>query len=193
MTATTSGPRARTDLLKLHLGCGTKFLPGFVHIDALDLGHIDQVGPVESLPQIASGSVDLIYASHVLEHFGRHEYQDVLQEWYRVLRPGGLLRLAVPDFTAMAEEYVSGRLRNGLSDLVGLCVGGQRDQLDYHKMVFDAELLTTALMAVGFSDVVPWDWRTIEHSDVDDYSQAYLPHMDKDAGRLMSLNLEATK
>lgn len=37
------------------------------------------------------GSIALIYASHLLEHFGRYQYKDVLKEWFRVLQPGGVL------------------------------------------------------------------------------------------------------
>ena len=60
-------------------------------------------------------------------------------------------------------------------------------------MIFDAPLLSGLLFQAGFSVVRRWDWRQTEHADVDDYSQAHLPHMEKDGGRLMSLNLEAVK
>jgi hypothetical protein len=46
---------------------------------------------------------------------------------------------------------------------------------------------------VGFKEVYLWDWRETEHSHIDDFSQAYLPHMDKENGVLMSLNIEAKK
>jgi len=46
---------------------------------------------------------------------------------------------------------------------------------------------------MGFCDVRVYDWKSTEHFYVDDYSQAYLPHMDKTNGKLMSLNVEATK
>jgi hypothetical protein len=46
---------------------------------------------------------------------------------------------------------------------------------------------------VGFQQVRRWDWRNTDHSQVDDYSQAYLPHLKKQNGQLMSLNLEAIK
>ena len=38
-----------------------------------------------------------------------------------------------------------------------------------------------------------WDWRKTDHSNIDDYSQAYLPHMNKENGLLVSLNIEAKK
>jgi predicted SAM-dependent methyltransferase len=178
---------------KLHLGCGKRFIPGFIHVDALSFPHVDYQGPVDKLDWIPDGSLSLIYASHLLEHFGRWEVDAVLSEWFRVLKPGGVLRLAVPDFGASASIYVSGKLQRGLLDVTGLICGGQRDQYDYHKMIFDEEDLANRLLKVGFAHVRHWDWKTTEHAGVDDYSQAYLPHLDKDNGTLVSLNLEGVK
>jgi hypothetical protein len=53
--------------------------------------------------------------------------------------------------------------------------------------------LTRLLEDAGFTEIRHWDWRCTEHAHIDDYSQAYLPHLDKDNGLLMSLNLEAVK
>jgi predicted SAM-dependent methyltransferase len=178
--------------MKIHLGCGERHIPGFLHIDALNVPRVDVVCLAERLP-FADGSVSMIYASHVLEHFDRHVYRDVLAEWRRVLMPEGILRLAVPDFAACAAIYYECGLEDGLSGLIGLIVGGQRNEYDYHKMVFDEEYLRNDLLAQGFRDVRRWNWRATEHGAIDDFSQAYIPHMRKEDGRLMSLNLEAVK
>jgi len=178
--------------MKLHLGCGPRHIPGFVHVDAQPAPHVDIVGPVERLP-MEDNSISLIYASHVLEHFGRNAYKAVLQEWYRVLKHGGILRLSVPDFAACAAIYYESGLANGLSGLVGLVVGGQRNEHDFHKMIFDEDFLRRELLDTGFREVRRWDWRATEHAGIDDFSQAYIPHMDKENGRLMSLNIEAIK
>lgn len=178
---------------KLHLGCGKVFIPGFFHVDISDYAHIDHRGPVDRLDFIADDSVDLIYASHVLEHFGRQEVESVLTEWRRVLHPAGILRLSVPDIAAVSEVYLKEGFREGYTGLVGLVCGGQRDAYDFHKVIFDEPLLTHFLKKVGFREVRRWDWRRTEHAHIDDFSQAYLPHMDKESGRLMSLNLEALK
>ena len=177
--------------LKLHLGCGKKFIPGFIHIDALRYDHIDYCQQVSKLDNFSSSSVSLIYACHVLEHFSRWKYKEVLKEWHRVLEPGGVLRLSVPNFAACAKLYYEKGLQAGLTGLVGLVVGGQRDEYDYHGMIFDESLLSNSLIEAGFTDVRHWDWKEVEHGHIDDYSQAYLPHMDKEHGVLMSLNLEA--
>lgn len=178
--------------MKLHLGCGPRYIPGFVHVDAQPAPHVNIVGPVERLP-IDDDSVSLVYASHVLEHFGRYEYKAVLKEWFRVLKPGGVLRLSVPDFAACAAIYYEDGLADGLSGLVGLIIGGQRNEHDFHKMIFDEAFLRRVLLETGFCEVRRWDWRMTEHAGVDDYSQAYLPHLNKENGKLMSLNIEAVK
>jgi len=178
---------------KLHLGCGPKHFKGWFHVDALEYPHVNHQGAVDNLSFIADNQTDLIYACHLLEHFGRHNYKDALREWYRVLKPGGILRLAVPDFEACAKLYTKGDLQNGISEILGLMVGGQKDKYDYHNMIFDRRSLTITLKEIGFCDIRDWNWRLTTHSHIDDFSQAYIPHMDKENGTLVSLNVEAIK
>ena len=61
------------------------------------------------------------------------------------------------------------------------------------KTTYDYDALKSLLESAGFRDVRRYDWRATEHAAFDDHSQAYLPHMDKDHGLLVSLNVEATK
>jgi len=176
--------------MKLHLGCGKRFIPGFVHIDVLDLPHVDHVATIDSLPFIADATVQLIYVCHVLEHFKRRDVARVLKEWHRVLRPDGVLRIAVPDFARICEVYA----RHERLDLVVGAIFGRQDYLyNIHYNVFDFSTLKRELETAGFRDVRRYDWRDTEHADVDDYSQAYIPHMDKDNGILISLNVECMK
>ena len=179
--------------LKLHIGCGMRHIPGYVHVDIMDAPHIDIRCFVDKLHKFANESASVIYASHVLEHFGRYEVEGVLREWHRVILPGGVLRLAVPDFAAVVEMYEHEGLKDGKSGLVGLICGGQRNEFDFHKIIFDERFLTYLLTKAGFHGIRRWDWRVTEHAHIDDFSQSYLPHMDKRNGRLMSLNLEAIK
>ncbi|MDE7327805.1 MAG: methyltransferase domain-containing protein [Lachnospiraceae bacterium] len=76
--------------MKLHIGCGFRNLPGYKHLDIRKLdGHIDYVGSADDLSQFPDGSVEEIYACHLLEHFSRDKVNKVLKEWYRVICPGG--------------------------------------------------------------------------------------------------------
>lgn len=184
------GAMTSTAPTKLHLGCGASRIPGFFHIDLDDHAHVDHHGPVERLDFIPDNTVELIYASHVLEHFGRYQVFDVVSEWYRVLRPGGILRVAVPDFAAAVKWYAG---RGDIRQVLGLIIGGQTCSYDYHHVIFDETSLGELLEDVGFSDIRRYDWRDTEHAWLDDFSQAYLPHMDKTNGTLVSLNVEAVK
>lgn len=174
----------------LNVGAGETRIPSFINIDARHIPGIDIVTSADDLHMFEDLSVDLIYSCHVLEHFGRDRAADVLREWHRVLRPGGMLRIAVPDFAAVVSVYMkTGDLRL----LLGHLVGGQRHALDLHRMVFDFRLLRDLLEDAGFRNIRRYDWRRTVHKDYDDYSMAYWPHMEKDSGVLMSLNIEAEK
>lgn len=175
---------------RVYLGCGERHIAGFVHVDPVPHAHIDHVTPIDRLAMFRDDSVDLIYASHVLEQFGRYDIFDVVSEWFRVLKAGGVLRLAGPDFSKAARYYVE---HGDIRDVIGLVVGGQADDDDTHMALFDEVNLGELLLDVGFSEVDRYDWRKTEHAAVDDLSQAYLPHMNKQTGTLVSLNVEAVK
>ena len=175
--------------MKLHIGPGKAYLPGWVNVDILSTTHCDVYSNALALPY-PRGSFFLIYASHVLEHFNRHLILAALTHWRDLLIPGSILRLAVPDFNAIVKQYLQNRK---VEELIGLLYGGQDSHFNEHHIVFDEASLTRILQTVGFTNVREWDWHEVEHGMYDDYSQAYLPSFDKEKGRLMSLNLEAEK
>jgi len=176
--------------MKLHIGCGKAYIPGWVNVDIISDVHADIYSNALALPYERE-SIDLIYASHVLEHFDRRLVLSALTHWYSLLKKEGILRLAVPDFEAIVEEYNDSFCDVG--GLLGLLYGGQDHVLNIHRIAFDYPYLTKLLTTAGFVMTRRWNWRETEHSHIDDYSQAYLPHMDKEKGRLMSLNVEAIK
>ncbi len=184
--------------LKLHLGCGRRLIHGFVNVDALASVKPDLVEDVFKLPSFAANSVDLIYACHVAEHATRATYMTVLRRWFEVLKPGGKLRLAVPDLRAAMKWYLE---HGNLREIMGLLYGGQSDKYDHHGVGFDESTLQADLRAVGFTNVHRYDWRETNHFYVDDYSNSMLPECRYFTRRndgpfrahMVSLNLEATK
>lgn len=186
--------------MKLHLGCGKRYIPGWVHIDIIPFDHIDFITQVHKLGMIADGSCDIVYASHVLEYYDVEEAETlVLPEWHRVLKLDGILRVAVPDFEIMAKMYVGGMKLNWL---LGPLYGKMEDSHPnsklpkiyiYHKTVYDEERLAEVLLKAGFRNPKRYNWRDTEHSHIDDFSQAYIPHLEKERGTLISLNMEARK
>lgn len=181
-----------TDLRKLSIGCGKAFFPreqGWTNLDLFESVQADVYADMTALP-FDRNMFDLVYASHVLEHAHRRCILATLSHWRDILKPGGILRLAVPDFEACVDWY---NRTKDLPSLIGLLYGGQNHPKNSHTIAFDRKTLTEALYKVGFEKVRKWEWRTTEHAEFDDYSQAYLPSMDKDRGLLVSLNLEANR
>jgi predicted SAM-dependent methyltransferase len=176
--------------IKLHLGAGNKHIDGYTNIDIRYMPGIDIVDNVKFLRRYKSNSVDVIYASHVLEHFSRWDYKTVLSRWFEILKPGGILRLAVPDFEQICKIYSS---TGDIDPVMGLIYGGQDYDENFHYCCWDINSIRKDLTGVGFKAVDRYDWRNTDHSHIDDYSQAYIPFMDKDNGTLMSLNIEAVK
>lgn len=177
--------------MKLHIGCGNKFLPGYIHLDAMKYDHVDYITEADNLDMFEDNSVDEIYACHILEHFGRNENERVLQEWHRVLKNRGILRVAVPNFEAIAKAYLE--KKQGLDKLMGLLYGGQNYKYNFHMQTFDFDRLRDILERCGFGDVNLYDWNEFLPEGFDDFSRAYLPHMDFENGTLMSLNVFCQK
>lgn len=176
--------------MKLHLGCAEKHLDGYINVDVRELPGVDVIDNIMTLEKFNNNSANLIYVSHVLEHVGRKEYKSVLQRWFDILKPDGTLRIAVPDFEQVVAYYNE---TQDLSVLRGFLWGGQTYKENYHYMGWDFKSLQDDLKSIGFKNVYRYDWRNTEHSHIDDFSQCYIPHMDKENGKLMSLNVEAMK
>jgi predicted SAM-dependent methyltransferase len=185
--------------IKLHLGCGDKEIPGFIHIDINDFPHIDYRKSVEDLTIFDDRIVDVIYSSHTLEYFDRFRVRDVLKEWYRVLKKGGILRVAVPDFEGIVRVYKKyGDIEH--QGILGPLYGrweyndeGGQTHVMYHKTVYDFKSLKGVLTDSGFKRIERYEPRETIHRDYDDFSQAYIPHMDRAKGIPISLNVMAVK
>ncbi len=132
--------------MKLNLGGGLQKIPGFVTVD--------RVGGQEvfPLPDHADGSIEEVRASHILEHFGHREVVDVLKEWVRVLKPGGRLRIAVPDF-----DWIRQHVEDQSLPLESYLMGGQTDENDYHKSVYTERKLRDLMRYVGLTDIARWE------------------------------------
>jgi predicted SAM-dependent methyltransferase len=100
-------PRPKPPLRLVNLGCGQQYRDGWVNIDFAPrpphvIGHDLRTG----IP-LPDGDVDVVYHSHVLEHFDKQAGERFLRECHRVLRPGGVIRIAVPDLERIARGYLA--------------------------------------------------------------------------------------
>jgi predicted SAM-dependent methyltransferase len=173
----------------LNLGCGYVTHPTFINVDALVARHIHYIRPVDDLRPFKTNSVDLVYVSHCLEHIGHQRVDEVLAEWWRVLKPGGVLRLGVPDFEQLLAAFEAGG-RN-IETIQFFLMGGQDYPLNVHRTSFTKASLTNRLRAVGFREVRTWQWGSNELTSLPDFTNLQVT-VD---GRTipLSLNLEAIK
>jgi predicted SAM-dependent methyltransferase len=168
----------------VHLGCGEINLKGWINIDARPSDHVHLVTNKIDLNEFADESIGVIYLSHVLEHFDLKEVEGLLNKFYSKLKKGGVLLIAVPDFKAIALKYVE---NNNLLLFEKALVGGQDYEYNYHKSVYDYQLLKHKLNAANFSEVLKYDTVHEFGLDIGDFSTYKVDNT------LISLNVKAFK
>lgn len=141
-----------TASLKLNLGAGhpDTWLDGY---DNLDGQRGDSIYP---LTRYADNSAEVIRCSHTLEHFSLAEIPAILKEWVRVLKPGGILKLAVPNFRWICEAYLGQRECPPNAPIASFLMGGQQHASDYHKSIFDEYNLRLLMSDAGLIEIEPW-------------------------------------
>jgi predicted SAM-dependent methyltransferase len=174
---TKSGSSAAPEKTVLNVGCGYPLRqqlhasfqgPGWreVRHDIDTRSEPEIVCPLTDMEPVASGSVDAIWSSHNLAHLYRHEVPLALGEFVRVLRPGGLLLLAVLDLQKIAQLVIAD---DSLDDAVFRTPSGPITPLDMifghtdsigegaeymsHKSGFTASTLRTLLADAGFVEI----------------------------------------
>lgn len=131
--------------LRLNIGAGDVPLEGFTPVDRR---HGDEAYPL-AYPDACA---DEVYASHVLEHFPCRDSEKVVNDWVRVLKPGGRIRIAVPDLRQIAQHIVAG----SNLPLTGFIYGGQTDANDFHKTGFDESGLRWYMEKAGLVGIQRW-------------------------------------
>jgi ubiquinone/menaquinone biosynthesis C-methylase UbiE len=145
-------------------------------------------------------TISAIYASHVLEHLYQTDAQRLLLECKRVLKPGGVIRMVVPDLHAMVVEYLGKKNGNSTSEEKAFAADQLNERLWYrapappggnfaykfytiwkefhfHKWMYDAESLKRSLSDAGFREVME---KNFLESDIPGIEQV------EDAGRLLN-------
>lgn len=172
--------------LKLQLGCGGEIKPGWVNIDLMPTqGNLDVNGsPSEgtllinydlrrgTLP-LADNSCEIIYSSHFFEHLTYKNGLALMRDCYRVLNPGGIFRISLPNFRGLFRAYLEGDLKHldlvNINEVLPEVEPGTETIVDYvnygvyqygeHKCVYDEEKVLILLGNIGFSKVSPSEFK----------------------------------
>lgn len=153
-------PKKSAGQLHLHLGCGTKYLTGFLNVDGNLFNKIDLWLDVRNGLPFASDSVDSIYSTHMFEHFFPDELDVLLKECWRVLKPGGGIRLVVPNLESAVKAYSLNQVDWFASFPRHFdSLGGKFSNFVFcdgqHRTAFDFAYLEEVLRRAGFPDVEP--------------------------------------
>lgn len=143
----------------VNLGSGPNVVPGFVNIDFFNTGGIDYGADLRYPLKIASSAVDGIFCEHTLEHLTYSQVNAVLGECYRILKPGGVIRVVLPDLSLFMRNYCAGN-RDWFARWEELIFITSRDSERA------ARRLLTSMEAVSFvtqeyGHVSCWDFETL--------------------------------
>ena len=137
--------------LRLNLGCGAFKLEGFINIDKSDMNNPDIKADVFSLPY-DPGTVDEIYAGHLLEHFYAIDGVKALHYWYSLLKEGGVISIVVPDVSYIFREYLASPSPRALRNLNDTYLYSELQESP-HLYSYDEGLLRDAMTETGFVDL----------------------------------------
>jgi predicted SAM-dependent methyltransferase len=139
---------------RLHVG-GTEKRAGWRIFNIQPGADVDFIGDCTDLSQFPDGSVDELYASHVLEHVGYDApLRRALAGFHRVLRPGGIAKISVPDFEILCRLFLDSRATvRDRFNIMRMVFGGQTDAHDFHRVGLTYAFLSKYLMQAGFSRV----------------------------------------
>ena len=173
-------------LRRLNLGAGGFPLEGWINVDGGDGSHYDapddprivRLDVFEALAAIPDGTLDFVHSEQFLEHFTRQEGLRIARECHRVLAPGGVVRVQVPDLELVVSLYrneldfadwetvqLPHRLRHvgEARDPYGSLAPGERFtpaiminngfHMDGHRFLYDFETLSQTLALAGFARI----------------------------------------
>ena len=131
-------------IISIDLGCGDRKRIGTIGIDVRKTSSVDILADVRFLP-LKDGSIDVLYSSHLLEHFSHSIIRAVLQEWVRVMKSGAILDISCPDLRARALLFFLNPSWNNIKDIYGK----QDYPQNFHNVGFSYGLLKGLLESIG--------------------------------------------
>jgi len=136
--------------VRIDIGVGDAPAPGYLHVDIQKKYHVEVIADCRKLP-FESNTLAEVRNAHVIEHFTRVEMETIIEEWIRVLKVNGILRIICPDFRMICKKFISGEI--DVERALSWTYGGQIDKYDFHFWMYTPETLTQLFMAHGLTNV----------------------------------------
>ncbi len=176
---------------RLNWGCGGAGQPGWLNSDRREGAGIDFCCDIRpnGLP-VETDTLDYIVSIHALQEVPWNEIQSVLREFHRVLKPGGVLRLCLPDLTKGVAAYTRGDRDHFLiPDEESTCLGGKfilhMLWLGHSRLLFTPDFIEEILLKAGF--------RSVAHCPFQQTKSAHPGIVELDSREHESLFVEARK
>jgi SAM-dependent methyltransferase len=109
-------------------------------------------------------SADYAFASHFLEHLSKHHGEQLMRETLRVLKPGGVVRIAIPDLAVSISAYEEGRKEEAMD---GIFEDWELGDFSRHRYMYDFDMLALLLSRAGFTRVSRCEYREGEVPDLE--------------------------
>lgn len=156
--------RSRSDF-KLHLGAGTNYLAGWLNTDIVFHPGFLYLDAASNFP-FANNTFQYVFSEHMIEHLSAKEGELMLKECWRVLKPGGRIRLATPNLekvlslsysnkTAMEKQYARrlGEVFFPKQNKSGVYLMNYYFHAWGHRFIYDRRTLGETVKKIGFIDV----------------------------------------
>lgn len=155
----------RKGSIKLNVGCGTDYKKGWINIDNNTDNNIEKLDLNWDLRYplpLPENSVDFIFNEHFIEHLSVEEGQTAIKDLMRVLKPGGVMRIATPDLEYIVEKYINVPIDKDptlgkFSSLNNIKTRAERMNAGFrfwgHKWLYDWEELERRINEAGYKKV----------------------------------------
>lgn len=169
-------PRHDTSI-KLNVGCGTDYKAGWINIDNNsdnNISRLDLNWDLRNPLPFKEDSVDFVFNEHFIEHLTVEEGQGVIRDFMRVLKPGGVLRMATPDLEVTINKYLSVPLEEDPTvrtfGLDFIKTRAERLNIAFrwwgHQWLYDWEEMTRRLREAGCENFVRCKIYASEHAEL---------------------------
>ncbi|MEA2511545.1 MAG: hypothetical protein QOJ59_1032 [Thermomicrobiales bacterium] len=146
-----------TDSPRLHLGCGDTYLSGWINVDVARPGRrLDLRWDLRRGLSFPDGTADAIFSEYLFEHIDLRGSLALMTECQRVLRTGGVFRIAVPDLERYILAYVGqdSIIRDVRPDRpTDSCAINEVFYLHGHRTIYNWPLMKAMLESAGFGRV----------------------------------------
>jgi SAM-dependent methyltransferase len=180
-----------TGIRRLHWGCGGSAAPGWINSDRGEYPGVDLVGDIRDGLPLAGESVDYAVSIHALPEIPYGELVPALQELRRVLKPGGVLRLGLPDLERGVDAYRRGDrdyfalVPDEDARTIGAKLVTQLVWYGYARTLFVRDFVEEVLRKAGF--------REVHHVGYRETQSSYPEIVELDNREAESLFVEAVK